>query len=269
MEIPAVVPSATVLRELLRRCAAAELIPRFQRANHSVKADGSLVTEADLAMQRAVVAQLEQLTPAIPVLGEESPDEIVTPVFDAADAAFWCLDPLDGTTNFAAGMPFFSVSLALIHARRPVFGAIYDPVRDEFFHAQRGRGAFLNEQRLMAPAAGVRPPLHHGIGLVDFKRLDAALAARLATQPPYASQRSFGSVALDWCWIAAARAHVYLHGKQKIWDYAAGWLILDEAGGHSATLGGDVVFDGSFTSRSAVAALDREVFDAWRRWLAS
>ena len=76
---------------------------------------------------------------------------------------------------------------------------------------------------------------------IDFKRLDGPLATRLATEIPYASQRSFGSVALDWCWLAAGRCHIYLHGRSHLWDYAAGELILAEAGGYSCTLDGEPV----------------------------
>jgi myo-inositol-1(or 4)-monophosphatase len=110
-------------------------------------------------------------------------------------------------------------------------------------------------------------PLRQAIGLVDFKRLSVELATRLASVPPYASQRSFGSIALDWCWLAARRAHVYIHGKQHIWDYAAGCLILQEAGGQSLTLSGEDVFVNSLAQRSAVAAADRRLFAEWQAWL--
>ncbi|UCE77444.1 MAG: inositol monophosphatase, partial [Gammaproteobacteria bacterium] len=77
----------------------------------------------------------------------------------------------------------------------------------------------------------------------------------------------FGAVALDWCWLAAGRCHVYLHGQQKLWDYAAGCLILQEAGGQAVTLEGDPVFVPSLTPRSAAAALDPDIFRQWIDWL--
>jgi myo-inositol-1(or 4)-monophosphatase len=97
--------------------------------------------------------------------------------------------------------------------------------------------------------------------------LQPELAQRIARQPPYASQRSFGSVALDWAWLAAGRGQVYLHGKQKLWDYAAGWLILSEAGGVSSTLDGQRGFRASLTPRSALAASSPALFDDWFHWL--
>lgn len=260
------VPTRQQLATLLRYAAQSELLPRFRSSQHQTKSDGSLVTEADLAMQARVQAAIAQVTPDIPLVGEETPEPEARRVMQAPRASFWCLDPLDGTTNFASGVPFFSVSLALIVDRRVELGVIYDPILDECFFAQRGMGAWLNDTSLTTlPQTTV--PLRQGVGVVDFKRLAPELATRLVTHPPYSSQRSFGSVALDWCWVAAGRGHVYLHGKQKIWDYAAGTLILAEAGGYSSTLDGAEVFDGSFEMRSAVAARDAALFHEWQNWL--
>ncbi len=103
--------------------------------------------------------------------------------------------------------------------------------------------------------------------LIDFKRLDEELATRLVTQIPYSSQRSFGSVALDWCWLAAGRCHIYLHGRSNIWDYAAGNFIFEAAGGYSTTLDGETIFTHALTPRSSVAAVDQSLFTAWTEWL--
>jgi len=173
--------------------------------------------------------------------------------------------PADGNSNFAAGIPYFAVSVALLQNGRPAAGVVYDPVRRECFWAMRGRVAWCNATRLQARDWNIM--LSQTVALVDFKRLDARLVRRLAEQPPYSSQRSFGSVALDWCWIAAGRGHVYLHGKQHIWDYAAGSLILAEAGGRALTLDGETVFRADITPRSAVAALDAGLHREWCAWL--
>jgi myo-inositol-1(or 4)-monophosphatase len=105
--------------------------------------------------------------------------------------------------------------------------------------------------------------------LIDFKRLPSRLAMNLVDQQPYASQRSFGSVALDWCWMAASRIHLYLHGSSNIWDYAAGLLIFNEAGGCSSTLEGDGIFINDLAKRSSVAALDQATFEQWYYWLST
>jgi myo-inositol-1(or 4)-monophosphatase len=84
---------------------------------------------------------------------------------------------------------------------------------------------------------------------------------------PFASHRSLGSVAIELCWLAAGRAHVYLHGNQQLWDYAAGLLILIEAGGQATNFNGEQVFNGSILSRSTIAAANTTLFNEWRQSL--
>ena len=243
-------PDLDVLCEIIKRTAAQELLPRFTRIHQHIKADGSIVTEADHAMQQALQNGLQARWPGIAFLGEEMPAAQQEQILRDAQQGVWIVDPLDGTSNFSVGIPCFAVSVALI---------VND--RIECFAAQRGNGARLNESVLTL--AGMREVDTLTIGLVDFKRLSPALANKLATQPPYKSQRSFGSVALDWCWIAAGRGDVYVHGKQKLWDYAAGQVILDEAGGIAATLQGEPVYNGTLAPRSAVLAINQALFDKW------
>ena len=102
-------------------------------------------------------------------------------------------------------------------------------------------GAWLNGARL-GGAHATDHPLRRAIACIDFKRLDRALAARLVAEPPFGSQRNFGSSCLEWCWLADGRFHIYPHGGQKLWDYAAASLVLSEAGGYAMTLDGEPVF---------------------------
>jgi myo-inositol-1(or 4)-monophosphatase len=261
-----VLPNLDTLSAMVRGIARAELPSRFGSVQARVKADGSLVTSADRAMQAHLEAELRRQWPAFEVLSEEMSQERQERALERPGPGVWVVDPLDGTTNFAAGIPYFSVSVALLAAGVTAVGVVYDPVRDETFAAARGGGASLNGAPLTAGAAV--PPMRSAVAAVDFKRLDPGLAVRLATAPPYGSQRSFGSVALDWCWIAAGRFHLYLHGRQRLWDYTAGELILGEAGGHSCTLQGEPVARASLAPRSAAAARDPDLFEAWRAWLA-
>lgn len=249
----------------VREVARAEIVPRFNQVGHAHKADGSLVTEADMATQRALAAALRADFPDIPLLGEEMEPAEQQRLLAEGEQGLWILDPLDGTGNFVSGIPFFSLSLALVVSGRVELGVVYHPTADECFDALHGHGARLNGRPL---AAGEMPALAAASGLVDFKRLTPELATRLATEPPYRSQRSFGSVALDWCWVAAGRCQVYLHGGQKVWDLAAGSLILEEAGGRATTLDGEPVFTPALGARSAVAATTPELHAAWVGWLA-
>lgn len=216
-------------------------------------------------MQSRLQHDLAGLFPAYDLLGEEMSRAQQQARLARADRGLWILDPLDGTSNFTVGIPYFAVSLALVINGCVELGIVYDPVRRECFHAVRGQGAWLNTGLL----GERRPltPLAKGIGLVDYKRLPAELALRFVEAPPYSSQRSFGSVALDFCWLAAGRGHVYLHGRHNLWDYAAGLLILREAGGHAVTLDGDRDPPLSLEPRSTAAALDAGIFRDWCDWL--
>ncbi len=254
----------TRLKNGLVQLAKQEILSRFEKVGYELKEDGSLLTEADTQMQIATEAFLKKNWPEFAFLGEESSSEEQVQAM-ASKQGCWILDPVDGTSNFASGIPIFTVSLALIVQGNIVAGLVYDPSRKELFAARKGLGAELNNQPLIANTP--KKSLKHCIGIIDFKRLTTQLALKLAQQAPFASQRSIGSVALDWCWIAAGRGQVYCHGAQNIWDYAAGWLILNEAGGQSTTLNGEPVLLAKVTKRSAVAATTPELFNEWQNYL--
>jgi myo-inositol-1(or 4)-monophosphatase len=256
--------SLTVLQDMIIPVAREELLPRFARVERQHKRDGSVLTEADLAVQSRLAVQLQQQWPDTVFLGEEMTSVEQADLLTSGQPV-WCLDPLDGTSNFAAGIPFFSVSLALLQQGEVVLGMVYDPIRDECFSASSEQGARLNGEPLVVKETGLE--LKQTTALIDFKRLEKDLATRLVTAIPYASQRSFGSVALDWCWLAAGRCHLYLHGRSNIWDYAAGNMIFNAAGGYSCTLDGETVFTHALTPRSSVAAVDQSLFAAWTEWL--
>ena len=256
-----------ILCQLLRDAARDELMTRFAAVRADTKADGSLITAADLAMQRRVQSDLAARWPGIVLLGEEMTAEEQQRLLNASGSGLWCLDPLDGTSNFAAGVPFFAVSLALIRDGAVQAGAVYDPARDECFSALRGRGAWLDERPLRAPPSP--RSLRDALAMVDLKRLPATLVEAVA-RPPYRSQRSFGSVALDWCWIAAGRCQLYLHGGQKLWDYAAGRLVLEESGAAGGVLEdycGDWASGLSLGPRIALAATHAGLLREWRGWI--
>lgn len=258
-----------ILAGIVTEVADAQLVPRFRRVTATRKADGSLLTEADLAMQSQLTAALKQRWPDIPLLGEEMAPDVQQALLEEADGGLWVLDPLDGTSNFAAGLPLFGVSLALVQQGRVVLGVVYDPLSRECFTAVEGRGAWLNGEPLRLN--GDQATLADCIALVDFKRLPPWLATRLASEPPYRSQRSLGSVALDWCWLAAGRLPLYLHGAQRLWDYGAGALIYREAGGPGgllATLDGDWQTGLSLQPRIGLAAANATLLAEWRAWIA-
>jgi myo-inositol-1(or 4)-monophosphatase len=257
-------PDLQTLEALLIDAASTELLPRLHHVSAGQKADGSLLTEADLSLQQYLITALAEITPDIPVLGEELSPEVQQAMLADAEQGVWCLDPLDGTRNFACGFPVFAISLALIRHGKVELGLVYDPLRRECFSATLGQGAWLNGEPLSGQA---ETSLDSALALIDFKRLPLDLAQRLATSAPYPSQRSIGSGALDWCWLAAGRVQVYLHGRQHLWDYAAGQLILTEAGGQAVTLQGEPVFINQLQTRSIVAGCNSAIFLQWAKWL--
>ncbi len=253
---------------LVRQAADEELVSRFCHVGATTKADGSVLTEADLVMQQRLASELAGRWPEIPLLGEEMSDTQHQALLRRSGRRLWCLDPLDGTANFASGIPFFGVSLALLDTDGAELGVVYDPTRGECFTARRGVGAWLNGQPLRTNPGPDR--LHEAIAVVDLKRLPRMLACRLACEPPFRSQRSFGSVALDWCWLAAGRYQLYLHGGQKLWDYAAGELIALEAGaegGHLDAYDGQWQQQVTLTPRIGLAASNVSLLARWRGWI--
>ncbi|MFN0040859.1 MAG: inositol monophosphatase family protein [Burkholderiales bacterium] len=248
----------------VREVAAREVMPRYLKVAHQRKSDGSLFTDADLAAQDALTHALSEIFPC-PILAEEMTPEQQIERWLEGDGGLWCVDPIDGTSNFVNGVPYFAVSVALMRKGRPTLGVVYDPVADEMFYAETGQGAFLDGEPL--PIKQHVPRLRNAMAQVEFKRLTPRLSAELVASPPYASQRNFGASTLEWCYAAAGRFDVYLHGGQKLWDYAAGSLILAEAGGSMCTLNHDDFWAEDIWQRSVVAALDPQLFDAWKRWI--
>lgn len=257
-------PDLQQLEAIVKPAAHEILIPGFGEVDFSYKADGSVITAADEAMQNRLENELRQAWPDYAILGEEMAEDRQRAAM-ANEAGYWCIDPLDGTNNYATGMPFFAVSIALIINNRQVLGFVYDPLREEVFTAVKGEGAALNG--VILGRNPIKTEINSVIAEIDLKRLSKDLAVRLVNEKPYSSQRNIGSSTLDWCWLAARRYNVYLHGGQKPWDYAAGNLILHEAGGQSVALDGKPVFRGLYEDRSVLASLDEGLFEHWRQWL--
>lgn len=244
--------------------AAEEIMPRYMKVAHRRKSDGSLCTEADTASQLALTKKLQAIL-NVPVLGEEMHAAEQHAIWQAGNDGLWCIDPIDGTSNFVHGLPYFAVSVALLREGKSVLGVVYDPVADEAFAAEKGKGAFLNGEVMIV--RDTAETLDQALASVDMKRLSTKLVGQLAIQPPYSSQRNFGASALDWCYTAAGRYDVYLHGGQKLWDYAAGTLVLWETGGYACCIENDDFSQGDIWQRSVIAARDKKLFDEWKNWI--
>lgn len=247
----------------VRAVASAEILPRFRTVAARRKDDGSLVTEADLATQHALAAALGAIEP-VAFLGEEMPEAEQHRVRDAG-GRHWCVDPLDGTANFSAGVPYFAVSVALMEGTRPLLGVVVDPIADEAYFAVRGAGAWRDGFAL--PPASREVTLAEAVAEVDLRRSLAHVRHELKHRPPFARRLTSGSTALAWCHLAAGRRDLFLHAGQKIWDYAAGALIAEEAGAALCTLREDDFWAGPAWDRSVIAARTPALFAQWRDWV--
>jgi myo-inositol-1(or 4)-monophosphatase len=146
----------------------------------------------------------------------------------------WYVDPLDGTTNFLHGIPQFAISIGLEREGTMIAGLVYNPVSDEMFIAERGKGAFLNDQRLRVAGRRSMADAVVACGLPHRGRGDLALFRTefMAVQEQVAGLRRFGSAALDLAFIAAGRFDLYWERNLSSWDMAAGLLLVREAGGY-------------------------------------
>lgn len=248
----------------VKEVAEEVIMPRYLQVGRQIKSDGSFFTEADVAAQKALLEKLQAIYPAA-AMGEEMSVQEQQQQWEKGKAGLWSVDPIDGTSNFFNGLPYFAISVAFMEQGKGVLGVIYNPVTHELFYATKGGGAFLNG--IVLPIKKYVPSLKSATANVDLKRLDRKLAAKVAAYPPYASQRNYGACALEWCYTAAGYFDLYLHGGQKPWDYAAGSLILEEAGGRMCGFDNDDYWAGSPWQRSVIAALDPGLFVQWRDWV--
>ncbi|MDO4434300.1 MAG: inositol monophosphatase [Alysiella sp.] len=255
------------LESVVHDIATTEIMPYYLKVESARKTDGSMLSQADLAAQTALLSRLPEII-AAPVLGEEMTfEEQQTLWYAAQNTGLWVLDPIDGTNNFVNGIPHFAVSVAYVQHGRAQLGVVYNPVTGESFTAERGKGAFLNGQQL--PLRQVSKRLREAVAGVEVKRLRSAkLVSGINNFAPFGTLRCMGSSTLDWCYLAAGRYDIYLHGGQNLWDYAAGALILEEAGGLLATLEGDDFWSGKHVfQRSVIAAGQADLFAKWLDWV--
>jgi len=216
----------------LARKAGALIVEGLGRARSvDFKSEVNLVTEVDLAAQALIVEGIRAAFPDDAIVAEE--DDGRSDAKRPYEQPCWYVDPLDGTTNFVHGLPHVAVSIGYLEAGRPRAAAVYDACKDELFLAQEGSGAFLNGHRLHVSAT---PTLDRALLVTGFpydrrQRIDAYLAYFRRFLCAAQDLRRFGSASLDLCYVAAGRFDGFWEWKLQPWDTAAGWLVVQEAGG--------------------------------------
>ncbi len=231
---------------LLRDAARAEVMPHFRRLDPgSIRTKSGpldLVTAADEAAERAITAGLRQLFPACTVVGEEaaSADPALLGRLAGADLAF-VVDPIDGTQNYAAGLPLFATMAAAIVRGEIVAAVIYDPLGDDWAMARRGEGAWTEApdgtRRDLRVAAPV--PVGQMTGAASWRCLPRGLRAMVAANlTRVAASFDLRCAAHEYRTMAGGHCHFLLFARLMPWDHAPGWLLLREAGGFAARLDG-------------------------------
>jgi myo-inositol-1(or 4)-monophosphatase len=212
----------------------------LEKLQVSLKGPANFVSSADRRAEETLYQELSKARPGYCFLGEEGG------LREGADKSHrWIVDPLDGTTNFLHGIPQFAISIALEREGAVVAGLVYNPASEEMFIAEKGKGAFMNEQRIRAAGRKRLADAVIACGLPHIGRGDLALARAEtgAMQEHVAGLRRFGAAALDLAWVAAGRLDGYWERDIKPWDMAAGLILLREAGGFFSDCdGGDDMF---------------------------
>lgn len=227
--------------------AAARFAPHLARR----KGDGTLVTETDLAIDAMIVERLAVAYPSHCVLSEEQ-----TTRYDAGADFTWVVDPVDGTTNFVRGMPAWGVSVALLYRGQPVAGAVDFPLLQERFMAAAGAGAWRNGERIHTDANELADD---ELLMMKCTRTDRLFEVRLPLKA-----RIYGSAAYHLCKVADGSALAGIETTPKVWDLAAAYLLVVEAGGQVTTWLREPIFPLAAESMD-YAALTTPVFVAANR----
>jgi len=220
---------------------AGKLALEYQENGFKTESKGGvdLVTEADKACEQLILKTIQENFPDHAILTEES-----GAIGDPKAEYKWIVDPIDGTVNFAHGLPFYCVSIAIIHKGLPIIGVVEAPALKEVFWAKKGHGAFKGNSPIQVSKNGDLKRALFSFGY-PYEREDPVtpMTHKLVTSVLTESRgaRRLGSAALEGAYIAAGRLDAFFHYKLKPWDIAAAKIILEEAGGMMTDVTGDLI----------------------------
>jgi fructose-1,6-bisphosphatase/inositol monophosphatase family enzyme len=262
------------LAGLLAEAAAAEIMPRFRRLERGdirrKTSAADLVTEADVNAERVITARLRERFPDAMIVGEEAYSEN-TAVLDGLGEAplAFVIDPVDGTFNFASGMPLFGVMLAVVVNGETVAGIIHDPVGKDWLIGARGAGSHIRHSNGSVETArvAVPVPMSQMTGAISFSHLPEPERSRLARNHVRTlSQFNYRAAACEYRLLATGFGHFVVYEKLMPWDHLAGVLIHAEAGGYSARFDGSA-YHPSHVDGGLLVAPDKESWQELRREL--
>lgn len=223
------------VHRLIQRASEAAILPRYQSLSADeidAKAADDVVTVADRDAELILADGLAKLLPEATIVGEEACHADPSLMERLSDDLCWIIDPLDGTNNFAVGKPPFGVLVALAERGETIAGWIYDCLTGRFCHAQIGKGAYVNGERIFARSSGAEPP----IAAISLVFADPARREALKTgiAPHYACVDIPRCAAEQWPRLALGVNDISIFERTLAWDHAAGVLLLNEAGGKAA-----------------------------------
>lgn len=195
----------------------------------------NLVTEADFASDKAIRQIIKNAFPGHGIVSEESREKVTDSDYK------WIIDPIDGTVNFANGIPICCVSIGLEHNGKMLMGAVYNPNLGEFFFAEKGKGATLNDEAISVSSKTrlITSCLVTGFPYTYLEQPNGPLEVFSKLIRQGIPVRRLGSAAIDLCWVACGRFDGFFEHDLNAWDSAAGFLIVEEAGGKVTNLKGD------------------------------
>lgn len=246
--------------ETIIKSAGAILMSYFRTEFPSrEKEQGGPVTPADLASEKYLIEHLKGLVPQASFFAEESGAS------GTNDDYCWVIDPLDGTTNFIHGLPYFCISVALTFKGKPIVAAIYQPLLDDFYYAQKGQGAFLNGKKILVSSATSLQKSMILVGLpMTYHDTYHDLIEKLPSLgPKLYSFRHLGAAALDCAYVASGRLDAVFFTGLAWWDVAAGMLLIEQAGGIVTDFQGNALTQ---DYRSCIGA-NKQIFNELRQLL--
>ncbi|MGX5800099.1 inositol monophosphatase family protein [Bradyrhizobium sp. Arg314] len=262
------------LAELLAEAARAEIMPRFRRLGEGdvrqKTSAADLVTEADVNAEKLITARLRERYPDAMVVGEEACSDNPALLAGLGDAALaFVIDPVDGTFNFASGVPLFGVMAAVVVNGETVAGIIHDPVGKDWLIGAKGAGSHIRHAHGALEKVGVAAPvpMSQMTGSVSWQFLNEPERSRLArNQTKTLSQFAYRCAAHEYRLLASGHAHFVLYNKLMPWDHLAGALIHHEAGGHAARVDGSAYLP-SHLDGGLLVAPDKQSWNELRREL--
>jgi len=258
--------SSANINVMIKACRkAAKVIIRdfgeIEKLQVSLKGPGDFVTNCDKKVEKILIEELQKARPNYSILSEEIGEINNNLSFR------WIIDPIDGTSNFLHGIPHFAISIGLEHNKEIICGIIYDPIKDEMFAAEKGNGCFMNNQRMRVssrsklkdciiftggPKASLRDSQDRELALKEHNDFSSKVLVPI---------RKLGSAALDMAYVAAGRCDGFWQRNLNYWDFAAGIILVKEAGGFVTDFEGKNEYMQNKTVLATNAKINKEMIE--------